>query len=652
MHPFRVALIGNPNVGKTTVFNALTGAHQCVGNWSGVTVQKKELNCKRAGVRATKIIDLPGCYSLNTVTQGAIDEKITCDFLAQADFDLIVNVVDASHLERHLSLTFELLALGKPMVLALNMMDIAAKMGLDWDLGCLATELGCPVVPLVAFKKEGIKALEKQIERQNENLTGSEKKEESTSITGSEKRAGSEIIEYSQKIQKLLEKAKRSTFPKKNLTSDKIDTVVLHPVFGIPIFFLMMYVIFVITITLGKTLQDKFTPFLQWIFIDFPKEKLSEFLPTEILPFLTDGLGQGLLTTLSFIPVIACMFFCLALLERSGYMARVAFVMDRIMQLVGLSGKAFMPMILGFGCNVPAILSTRSLENRRERILTILMSPFMSCGARLAVYALFVSAFFPEYGHNIIFALYLLGIVIALMTGWALKAPILGDPAPLLLELPPYRWPPLIQILKSTRHRVWHFVSKAGVIIVPLCGVFALCTTVKTADETVVAAFGRSMTPIFAPMGIKEDNWPATVGLLTGVLAKEVVVGTLNTLYATENMAKKFGGVENAMAYLIFVLLYFPCVSVLATMARELNWRWAFFSALWTTVLAYGVAVIFYQMATWSQHPMGSCFWVMGMAVLLLLWVWGMRQWARYNVGSGDRLRGVQKAVPTKVMVV
>lgn len=476
-------------------------------------------------------------------------------------------------------------------------------------------------------------------------------------------------------------------FSKKDFTA-RLDSIVLHKLFGIPIFLGLIYLVFTITIQGAGKIQSVMSTFLQFILI----EKVAILLhslqaPDWSIALLSSGLGQGLHTTLCFIPVIASMFFCLAFLEATGYMARAAFVMDKIMNKVNLSGKSFMPMILGFGCNVPAILGARVLEEPRERILTIIMTPFMSCGARLAIYALFVAAFFPENGANIIFALYMVGILMALFTALILGRTVLKEEKPhshslLKMELPAYRWPNIRKLLITTFVRVKSFVLNAGKIIIPLCVLIGFLGTIKTEDghESYLTKVGRHITPIFRPMGIEKDNWPATVGLLSGLLAKEVMVGTLTALYADSrlpssndsssasssassssaanlsspstpsslgSLAERFGGPWAAFAYLLFVLMYFPCVSVLATISRELNFSWAVFSSVWTTGLAYGVAVLFYQTATFAQHPSHSIGFIVSVLVALGLGLFIMKKWAKQVLKKQNK-----NIFPTRIIIL
>ncbi len=804
MKPIVVALLGHPNCGKTTLFNTLTGGHQRVGNWPGVTVDKKRGSCRKSKV-PLEFVDLPGCVDLPDnifktepldVSELPIDELITHQYLATHDASVIVNVVDATQLERHLYLTLQLLECRPnyshecrheynheynhnhvcnhehsherniPIIIALNMMDAAKKSGIELDIQKLSKILGCPVIPIVATQKETTQALKKAILEQVQHehadhldnldhldpvnsvnpvssvnpvnsvdsvgladhvgleCKTNEKNNTTNSINTTENREVQCAIERYHKIQEILkvviketQKNKKRGWILSGSLTENLDKIILHRYFGIPIFLALMYFVFVLTIQVGGGLQDIFDEVLETACINWINQGLLAInSPEWFITIMTKGIGVGLMTTLSFIPIIASMFFCLSLLESSGYMVRAAFVMDKTMQWLGLGGKSFVPMILGFGCNVPAILGTRTLDNHRERILTIMMSPFMSCGARLAIYALFVSAFFKNNGHNIIFALYIIGILLALLTGFALRSVIIGNhKASLIMELPPYRIPSLKRICQTTWFRLKRFLLKAGIIIVPLCVLFSFLSGFKTeAQEPWLTYVGRAATPLFEPMGIEKDNWPATVGLMTGILAKEVVVGTLESLYINNSskinsssdfknssninsssainsstfsdpsavpdnlsasastsisapvsapasasssdstilpiLVERFGGTANAFAYLLFVLLYFPCVSVLAAIARELNIRWALFSAVWTTSIAYIVAVLFYQSASYLRHPHSSLLWIVGMIAALISGFWAMRKWVKFNMRK-QKIR-FQKPLPTQVLIL
>lgn len=729
----RIALVGNPNCGKTTLFNLLTGAKQHVGNWPGVTVERKSGYFSVDNARI-EVIDLPGVYALTRYDQGSVDARIACEYILQEQPDVIVNILDASNLERHLYLTMQLLALDVPMIIALNMMDIARSKAIAIDVAGLARQLGCPVIAITAHKGEGVRILKQQIlathcikknahaeiyaapvlkaiqqicvllQKEKSFATCSQPfvamnlLEEQTSIQHFSDQLYAEVLQQKtllqqelqedpdillaemryQYIQTLLDRYVATSTANKISWTQRIDHVILNRVLGLPIFLGVMYLLFFFAINIGGAFQDFFDISSQTIFVDGFAHLLSQLaMPTWLIAILANGLGKGLNTTLTFIPVIGSMFLFLALLEDSGYMARAAFVIDRFMRFLGLPGKAFVPMIIGFGCNVPAVMAARALENKRDRILTIMMSPFMSCGARLAIYAVFTAAFFPHGAQNVVFALYLIGIAIAILTGFLLRQTALkGEPAPLVMELPLYHVPQLKTVMLHAWQRLRGFVFRAGKLIVPICVLLGTLNalnidgSINTGDadtHSILSLIGQWVTPIFAPMGIHADNWPATVGLVTGVLAKEVVVGTLNTLYSQlghltvanglgdfhfwgslktalisipENfsqlgsafsnpvlaqapidtlnknvyglMYQKFDGQIGAFAYLLFVLLYFPCVSTLAVMLKELHRGWAIFSAFWMTGVAYGVAVIFYQLAKWSSHPFSSALWVFG----------------------------------------
>ncbi len=754
-----IALAGNPNCGKSALFNTFTGIRQKTGNWPGVTVDRKQGFFELDNHQVTAY-DLPGIYSLDA---SSIDEEVTRDYLLSRDADLIINVVDASNLERNLYLTAQLLEMGVPIVLVLNMMDVARKRGIDIDFKKLSQELGCPVVPVVAISGEGVDKLKQEI----------------LAITSGEHNGGfrlahDEVVE--QAIADLMPRLEKcSTATKKNLhwlalkllesddnaqaqcgasvldtvaewkkaieerageeadihiadsrfshahalartvinekgkvgktITDKIDSFVLSRIFGVPFFLLVMYLMFMFTINFGGAFIDVFDGVAGAIFVDGFSEVLGSIgLPDFLRIILADGLGGGIQIVATFIPIIAALYLFLSAVEDSGYMARAAFVMDRFMRSIGLPGKAFVPLIVGFGCNVPAVMATRTLENERERKLTILMNPFMSCGARLPVYALFVAAFFPSNGQNLVFALYLIGIIVAILTGLLMKHTILsGESSGFMMELPPYHMPTLKGIMLRTWDRVRLFIKEAGQVIVVMVLVINVLSAIGTdgsighenSNDSVLAVISKTATPVFAPMGIEEDNWPAVLGIISGVLAKEVVVGTLDTLYSQlaredagnadaeeefdfwqaintafatvpENlsglgdmfgdplqmnvgdihsleaaaaaqevdnatfgaMVKRFDGQAGAFAYLLFILLYFPCVAVIGAITREAGTSWAVFVALWTTAIAYITATSFYQISTFSQHALFSGLWLGGVSILFIGLIYGLRQWA------------------------
>ncbi len=590
-----VALVGNPNCGKTTVFNDLTGAQQRVGNWPGVTVEKKTGQLEGQGL-SIEVVDLPGVYSLSTPGRdSAVDERISQAFLASEELGLIVNVVDASNLERNLYLTTQLLELQRPMVVALNMMDVARDRQLRIDIDALARRLGCPIVPVVATKKQGIEALKAEIAEaikrpaisrvelrypsavedavgELSTLLGADTNTRWLAIRLLEGDAGafdqapsnlaSTIKDLTSRIEEkageeadILIAAGRYAWVHgivgEALTrlrdvgrtmSDRIDRVVLNRALGIPIFMVVMYAMFMFTINIGGAFIDFFDILFGTVFVDSFGGILAGLgSPVWLTTLLANGVGGGIQTVATFIPVIAFLFLFLSFLEDSGYMARAAFVMDRFMRYVGLPGKSFVPLIVGFGCNVPAIMATRTLESQRDRTMTMMMAPFMSCGARLPVYALFAAAFFPVGGQNLVFGLYIIGIAVAVLTGLALKNTLLkGETTPFIMELPPYHLPTIKNVLLRTWDRLKTFLWRAGKVIVAVVVVIAFLNSFgsdgtfgnEDSDKSALASIGRAMVPAFEPMGITEDNWPATVGIFTGLLAKEAVVGTLDALYS------------------------------------------------------------------------------------------------------------------------
>jgi len=722
----RVMLVGNPNCGKTTLFNALTGDHQRIGNWPGVTVEKKSGLCFYDD-QEIHVTDLPGIYTLvSSLTDASQDAQIAAHAVAfgAVDTDIIVNVIDACHLERHLYLTSQLLELGRPLILAINMTDIAEQRGIIIDKNALSQQLNCPVVMLQAHRKVGLIELQQTILNTSSipcelNLSLSPKigqlqveleqqllgrcsnnlivsylarrlLEGDTYLLKASLVASFDVLIKSiEDIDLLMADArykavhalvaivqKKRSDASENLTA-KIDRLVLHRIWALPIFFTMMYLMFLFAINIGGAFQDFFDISSSTIFVQGSAWLLTEVhLPEGLVALLANGIGKGINTTVTFIPVIGSMFFFLSLLETSGYMARAAFVVDKVMRAMGLPGKSFVPMIVGFGCNVPAIMAARTLESEHDRLLTVLMSPFMSCSARLAIYAVFVAAFFPVGGQNIVFLLYIIGILMAIMTGWLLRKTLFhGQSSPLILELPAYHRPSLRRLFKETSLRLRYFILRAGKVIVPVCvvlgGLNALTihggmSVGEASSESILTLIGQWLTPLFSPMGLHQDNWPATVGLLSGMLAKEVVVGSLNTLYAQmahlsqstmtsfdffgnmkaalwsipDNfsqlgsalinpiaasvpqgdlsrsiygvMYQHFDGQAGAFAYLLFILLYIPCVSTMAAIRQEANVKLMWFSILWSFMVAYASAVVFYQLATFKVHPEQSLVWSLG----------------------------------------
>lgn len=580
----RCALVGNPNSGKTTLFNTLTGATARVGNWSGVTVESSE-----ASFATHTLIDLPGLYSLDESQR--LDEQTAREALNQTSIDCYINVIDATQLERQLYLTSELLEQKRPVIILLTKLDAAS--GIQIDTKQLSEALHCPVLSSIDALEEVLASKLKQPKPLL--LSPVEDEDEELALLDARYRAVHELV---------LAVEARTTRKQETITN-RLDKVLLHRFFALPLFMLVMYTLFFIVVGVGGACQDSIM-------------QLAELALPRMAYF--KGLGMGIATVISFIPVMGLMFFMLACLEASGYMARVAFVMDRLMRFLGLPGKAFVPLMVGFGCNVPAVMATRTLESKQDRLLTILMSPFMSCSARLTIYTVFVTAFFPSGGQNVVFSLYIVGILMAILTGLLLRRTLLkAPPSPLLLELPLYQRPNMKTIAKQTYFKLKAFLWRAGRFIVPICLLLGLASSIKiSGSSSILEVVAKGIQPLFSPMGISEDNWPAVVGLFSGIFAKEVVVGTLNSLYVDMgSLSQFFDGAVGAYAYLLFILLYIPCASTMAVVRMEANRKVMWFSILWSTSLAYGVSVLFYQLAT--RPGLASVLVALGLLVALML---------------------------------
>ena len=689
---YRIALAGNPNCGKTTLFNALTGARQRVGNWPGVTVERKTGSYRHDG-RAVEVVDLPGTYGLSSADSGdAVDERIARDCIDRGDADAVVNVIDASSLSRGLYLTTQLLERRVPVVVALNMVDVASRHGMTADADALADALGCPVVPLVASRGRGLAALRAAV---LEVASGAVRTTRWPAGPADPAQAGAERY---RRIDALLQEVVRAK-PVRRTVTDLIDAVALNRVLAFPVFLAVIYLMFMFTINVGSAFIDFFDIAGSALFVEGPRTFYQWLgLPIWLTTLLADGVGGGVQLVGTFIPVIACLFLFLSFLEDSGYMGRVAFVLDRLMQRVGLPGKSFVPLVVGFGCNVPAVMAVRSLDREPDRILTTIMAPYMSCGARLTVYALFVAAFFPSNGQNLVFALYLIGIGVAVLSAMAVRRHLLRSPvSTFVIELPPYHLPTVRGILIHSWQRLKGFVMRAGKAIVLVVIVLNVVSSVGTdgsfgnenRENSVLSAIGRTITPVFHPMGIDEDNWPATVGIFTGIFAKEVVVGTLDALYAVQppqgqpfDLARELGkawqsvgnnlagvgdtlgdplgmdvgnvsdtaaaaseqaveistiqamrglfhGELGAFSYLLFILLYMPCVATMGVIYKEIGAGWAVFSTAWSVVTAYGAAVLCYQIGTFAGHPLPSALWIAGVALVAAGAFYGLIVWGR-----------------------
>lgn len=729
MMEYKILTVGNPNSGKTTLFNGLTGAKQQVGNWAGVTVEKKTGKYSHSSDDFL-LTDLPGIYALDSGNDGnSIDESIASRAVLTHPADLIINVVDATSLERSLYMTLQLRELGRPMIVVLNKMDALKRERQTIDLKALEKVLGCPVFAISANNKSQVQSLKERLHKaliqgvaldelrlnygeafeasiaslepmfadqtevsaralairalENDLLVLNSLPQLSReTIVAEQRKAELDIdllvadVKYTF-LHQQCQKVRRSEGKLSHSFTERVDKVILNKWIGVPFFFVVMYLMFMFSINIGSAFIDFFDIGVGALLVDGGHYLLDDHLPVWLVTLIADGVGGGVQTVATFVPVIACLYLFLAVLESSGYMSRAAFVLDKVMQKIGLPGKAFVPLVLGFGCNVPSIMATRTLDQERERKLAASMAPFMSCGARLPVYALFAAAFFSESGQNVVFSLYLLGIVAAVITGLVLKNTLYpGSSDSLVMEMPDYELPTMRNVVIKTWQKLKRFVMGAGKTIVVVVTILSFLNSVGTdgsfgnqdSENSLLSTVSKVVTPVFAPIGIEQDNWPATVGIITGIFAKEAVVGTLNSLYAPsneeageydlmasleeavmsipENLAglsfsdplgievgdlsdsnavaeeqevdvSIFGNLKGhfvsgnaAFAYLIFILLYTPCVAAMGAYVREFGVKYARFIAVWTMGLAYGSAALYYQATHFSDHPVMSAAWI------------------------------------------
>lgn len=660
-----VALAGIPNCGKTTLFNTLTGNTQRVGNWPGVTVEKVEGTFLLGG-QQVRVADLPGTQNLNPDTE---DQKVAERVIRGGEYDVVLNVVDACHLERSLYLTLDLKERSNQVIVLLNMIDIAEKEGLQINIEHLEKKLGLQIIPVSAIDKESVQSAVKALEKAIEALPPHSEHPSEIEVMDT-------VAKYAH-IDELYSEAVDEKVDRRSSITSKIDRIVLNKFAAIPIFLLSMFLMFWLAIGLGSAFIDFFDIIGGLLFVDIPGTLLGSIGTPEWLLTFVGAIGAGAQTVATFVPVVFFMFFALAILEDLGYMARVSVVADRFMRLLGLPGTAFIPMITGFGCTVPAVMAARTLATRRDRFMTIFMAPFMSCGARLPVYALFCAALFKESSALMVFLIYLAGLFMAIVTGLVLKGTLFkGAPSYFVMDLPLYHAPRPIAILRYAWLRLVSFVKKAGTILVVAVCILTMLDSVGIEDKRVsfgnttpetslLAHAGKSMNPVLKPMGIAEDNWPASVALFTGLFAKEAIVGTLNSLYASmdaeaesaeadveeeeggldiggtigeafgtikDGIAGLFASVDllglglitedadvikeeigaddrvyahiaanfskvSAFAYLLFVLMYFPCLAVIGAARKEMGGFFAGVMAVYSTLLAWSVATLFYQVA-------------------------------------------------------
>ncbi|MCX6640758.1 MAG: ferrous iron transport protein B [bacterium] len=663
-----VALIGNPNAGKSTIFNALTGSRQHVGNWPGVTVEKKEGTC-RSQNRTLKITDLPGTYSL---TAFSIEEKIVRDFLLNGLPEVIVQVVDGSNLERNLYLTVQLIELGLPLVMALNMYDELQDKGLEVNTELLEQLLGCRIIPTIGSKGYGVKPLVKaitdaaddhhQVEREIRINYGLEVEKaiselelgippldvselppryaalrllegdndimaafisESSpdlNLSGILERSIDHLNKiYPEGVEAVIadrrygfiagaiqETVRRTSLGRREFT-EKIDAVLTHRILGIPLFLAFLWLLFQGTFTLGAIPME-------WIEVGVMKlgSTANSMLPSgPLASLIADGIIGGVGGVLVFLPNILILFLGISILEDTGYMARAAFLMDKVMHSIGLHGKSFIPLIMGFGCNIPAIMAARTLESRRDRLLTILITPLMSCSARLPVYILFAGVFFPNRAGDVVFGLYLFGVLMAMLIGKLLSVTLFkAKGAPFVMELPPYRVPTAYASLRHMWDRASQYLRKMGTVILAasilvwFLGAFPQRQgNPPPPADSYIGQIGQALQPVLKPLGF---NWEMGVALLSGLIAKEVVISTMGVLYGTDHLdetqriaalpqALKMSGITPlaALAFMIFVLLYSPCVPAIVAIWKETrSLRWTIFSVGYQSILAWTIAFI------------------------------------------------------------
>ncbi len=675
---YRYALAGNPNCGKTTLFNAVTGSNQYVGNWPGVTVEKKEGKITHDNMDAS-IVDLPGIYSLSPYS---MEEIVTRNYIIDEKPDLIINIVDATNLERNLYLSLQLAELGIPMVIALNMIDMVEKNGDSIDVDMLSVLLGIRVVPISAAKGTGIHKLlhaanheavhgsdtagrhmdkhnnmcappdiytglvRKAVLRIEELIADDCKKKglplrwsavkliegdeptletlalDDTKLSCIEsivseletKNIDREMVIADQKykyICAITEKCVKRAHEAGHLTlSDKIDRVVTNKYLAIPLFFGLMLLIFYITFgALGANLTDLVDKLINEIFASWVRGGLVSLGASDwAVGLVCDGIIGGVGAVLSFFPQILLLFLFLSILEDSGYMSRAAFIMDRALHSIGLSGKSFVPMIMGFGCSVPAIMATRTLENEKDRRITMMLIPFMSCSAKMPVYSMFILAFFPSNRGLVVGSLYLLGMLVAILSAFILQKTVLkGGHAPFVMELPPYRLPTAKTLGLHLYDRIKDFMTKAGTVLLGASVVIWFCQYfnfslqhVENSEESILGVIGSFVAPIFAPLGF--GDWKSSVSMISGLIARESIVSTMGILHgagdsgAISDIIASVYTPAAAYSFMTFCLLFIPCMAAVATLRREMNsGKWTAIALGFQAVTAWVITFIVYN---------------------------------------------------------
>ena len=599
MQTLNLAFIGNPNCGKTTLFNAYTGANLKVANWAGVTIEKKEEYFNYDDIKI-KVTDLPGIYSLNSYS---IEEKVSREYIEKGQADIIIDIVDASSLERNLYLALQLIETGQPIILALNMMDIVKKRGMRINIKKLEEKLKVKIVPISAKNRSGLDELLetaiklKQIEKKSNIRVKIDNEEEIT-----------KKYDY---IEQIVNECIENKKEKEEIT-DKIDKILTHRILGLPIFILIMAIVFLLTFTIGDFIKGYFELLLE-MFSDKVLYILQEIgAGKAVTSLIIEGIISGVGGILTFLPNIFILFLCLAFLEDSGYMARASYIMNGIMEKLGLSGKACIPMILGFGCSVPAVMSTRTLKSEKDRKKTIMLIPCMSCSAKIPIYVLFSGMFFGKYGALASLIMYLIGVLIAIIIGIIThKIDKKSRREKLIVELPEYKMPDITTVRKYVWDKIKDYLEKAGTIIfiasIILWGVLNIGSTgfVENAEESYGAIIGKILVPILKPAGL--GYWQIAVALISGLAAKEVVVSSINVLYGIEIASKStelYSALNtvgftslNAICLMIFCLLYVPCIATIATIRNETKSnRFTIKIILFQMLLAWVVTTLTYQM--------------------------------------------------------
>ena len=624
MSTLAVALTGNPNVGKSTIFNELTGARQKIGNWPGVTVDKK-VGYTRHKDRAISIVDLPGTYSINARSP---EEKIVIDYLMNTKLDLVVDVVDSSNLERNLFLTIQLMEQGIPLLIDLNMMDDAERRGIKIDCRKMEDALGMPVVETIGRSTKSTKKLldvftttvmanYQPSDRVKAHIA---KVQEIKASSKSEEQKNEEIIEARYA---LIDTVMAEAVTASNVgatTSEKMDRFLANGILALPIFLAIMYAVFNITFEwIGQPIADALDAAINEDFLEFAKDYLTEAGVAEwMVSLVCDGVISGVGAVLTFVPLIFVLFFCLSFLDGTGYMARIAFIMDPIMRRCGLTGKGVMPLMMGFGCAVPAVMGARALDSEKDRMVSIMVTPFLTCGAKLPIMALFAAMFFPDNAANIVFAMYIIGVIMAIVAAKLLGSSVFKEGgSTFLLELPPYRMPDMKTVLLETWDKGKGYLVKAGTIIFAASVLLWVMSNYNfdgpcEINESILATLGNWMSTIFVFHGFA--TWEAGAALLSGIMAKETVVATIGILYGADDvsteaedavetadtllktgMATSFTALS-AFAFMIFSQLYTPCVTALGTIKKEAGgWKWMGFSAVYMFAIAWVVSLLVYQ---------------------------------------------------------